>query len=432
MYETNEPIFALATALSPSALAVIRASGDDALEMIRPYFSGKIGDKSNIAHYGSILDKDKSTIDEVVLISYTQNHGYTSEEAFEIMCHGSIAVIKKISTLLKEIGFREALRGEFTYRAFMHGKMDLTEAEAVEELVKTKSENGRKEAVKRLGGSIKKEVGEIRAELLNMEAGLEVYLDYGEDEIIDDFVFPEERVNSLIDRLKRLYSTYSASRLYSEGAKVVIAGSTNAGKSSLFNALLKENRAIVSETAGTTRDYIEAECNINGFSVRLFDTAGLRDTSSLIEKEGINRSYSLMDESDLIMYVLDIGEEEPKEKDKKTIYIHSKRDISKCDGISFSSLTGEGIADVVGEIEKALSSLTKKGEDVPLIESERQALCLKETIEALEKARENKEESIDIVALFFQEALTSCAEITGEITNDEILEELFSSFCLGK
>ena len=432
-YTTEEPIYALATPFSPSALAVIRTSGTDAISLVQKVFKGRLTDRPNgTAVHGWIVDKNREKVDEVVALVYNHGHGYTGEEAVEIMCHGSLPVIKKVSTTLEEAGFRLALKGEFTYRAFLGGRMDLTEAEAVEELVSAKGERGRKDALSRLSGSIKNEADKAKDEIINILASLEVQLDYGEDDIPEEWIFPIERVDAIINRLEKIRGTYASSRLYSQGAKVVLAGSTNAGKSSLFNALLKENRAIVSSVAGTTRDYIETECEMNGIPVRLFDTAGLRSSGDEIEKEGILRSKELMDEADLVVYVLAPGEVEPKEKMENAIYIHSKSDIAPGEGITFSSITGEGLDKVVDAITTFLSRDKRSVSDVPVIESERQERKLGETIDALKDAEKARDCSVDIIALYFQSALSALSELTGETTSDDILEVLFSSFCLGK
>lgn len=432
-YTTEEPIYALATPFSPSALAVIRTSGTDAISLVQKVFKGRLTDRPNgTAVHGWIVDKNREKVDEVVALVFNHGHGYTGEEAVEIMCHGSLPVIKKISTTLEEAGFRLALKGEFTYRAFLGGRMDLTEAEAVEELVSAKGERGRKDALSRLSGSIKNEADKAKDEIINILASLEVQLDYGEDDIPEEWIFPIERVDAIINRLEKIRGTYASSRLYSQGAKVVLAGSTNAGKSSLFNALLKENRAIVSSVAGTTRDYIETECEMNGIPVRLFDTAGLRSSGDEIEKEGILRSKELMDEADLVVYVLAPGEVEPKEKMENAIYIHSKSDIAPGEGITFSSITGEGLDKVVDAITTFLSRDKRSVSDVPVIESERQERKLGETIDALKDAEKARDCSVDIIALYFQSALSALSELTGETTSDDILEVLFSSFCLGK
>ena len=432
-YTTEEPIYALATPFSPSALAVIRTSGTDAISLVQKVFKGRLTDRPNgTAVHGWIVDKNREKVDEVVALVFNHGHGYTGEEAVEIMCHGSLPVIKKISTTLEGAGFRLALKGEFTYRAFLGGRMDLTEAEAVEELVSAKGERGRKDALSRLSGSIKNEADKAKDEIINILASLEVQLDYGEDDIPEEWIFPIERVDAIINRLEKIRGTYASSRLYSQGAKVVLAGSTNAGKSSLFNALLKENRAIVSSVAGTTRDYIETECEMNGIPVRLFDTAGLRSSGDEIEKEGILRSKELMDDADLVVYVLAPGEVEPEEKMENAIYIHSKSDIAPGEGITFSSITGEGLDKVVDAITTFLSRDKRSVSDVPVIESERQERKLGETIDALKDAEKARDCSVDIIALYFQSALSALSELTGETTSDDILEVLFSSFCLGK
>ncbi len=432
-YTTDEPVYALATAYAPSALAVIRASGENSLSLIAPYFSSKLDRTvTNSAVHGFLQDESGEKIDEVILIKYEKGHGYTSEEAFEIMSHGSLSVIRRISMLLEKAGFRMAQRGEFTYRAFMHGRMDLSEAEAVEELVSARGERGRKGALERLTGSLRRETEKRRKEIINILASLEVHLDYGEDEIIEDWVFPLERVEKIITSLELIASTYRSERIYSQGAKVVLAGGTNAGKSSLFNQLLKENRAIVSPIAGTTRDYLEAQCEMDGIPVRLFDTAGLRESSDEIEKEGIKITQHMIDDADVVVYVLD-GDEEEGEKRDKTIYVHSKRDIThSSSSLSFSSVTGEGIGDVISAITEYLTRESVSFSGVPVIESRRQRDKLNEASLALKEAIKNKDMSVDIIALYFQSALYSLGEIVGETTTDDVLEELFSSFCLGK
>ena len=408
-YETDEPIYALATPYSPSALAVIRASGEGVVSLFKPYFSGRIETaESGKALHGYITDSDGKRIDEVVVIKYSKGHGYTSEEAFEIMCHGSLPVIRNISALLEKAGIREALRGEFTYRAFMHGRMDLTQAEAVEEIVKAKTGKGAGEALER-------------------------QLDYGEDEIPEDWEFPSDKVHGICHRLRAIAGTYRASKLWSEGAVIVIAGRTNAGKSSLYNALLKENRAIVSPIEGTTRDYIESNAEIDGIPVRLFDTAGLRATDEEVEAEGIKRTESLMEKADLIVYVIDPSSDDTAPEDPRIIPVYSRLDIlSKDDALSFSSVTGEGLDKVISAIAEKLTKDLKETEGVPSIDSERQRDKLLETVEALEDAERSMEFGFDVVAMYLQSALTSLGELTGVVTGEDVLDRLFSSFCLGK
>ena len=433
-YATDEPVYALATPYSPSALAVIRASGEGVLSIFQPYFTGRITEApSGKAVHGYVKDECGERIDEVMTVVYRKGHGYTSEEAFEIMCHGSLPVIKEISSLLESLGFREALRGEFTYRAFMHGRMDLTEAEAVEEIVRSRTGKASGEALMRLTGSIRDEAEKAKDEILDILASLEVQLDYGEDEIPEDWVFPTERAAAIRRRLESIAATFRASRLWSEGALVVIAGRTNAGKSSLYNALLKENRAIVSPVEGTTRDYIESDAVIAGIPVRLFDTAGLRETGESVEAEGIRRTEDLMDRADLIVYVIDPASDDTPPDDSRVLAAYSRLDTAgESDGLSFSSVTGEGLDKVIDAIGRKLSEDLTETEGVPLIDSERQRGKLLEAAEALSDAEKSLSFGSDVTAMYLQSALSSLGELTGEITGEDVLDRLFSSFCLGK
>lgn len=434
-YTTGEPIYALATPYAPSALAVVRTSGEKCIEMIAPLFSRKkklLASESNSLLHGFMQDREGNRIDEVVLSVYRASHGYTKEEAVEITMHGSLPAIARLSRALESVGFRQALKGEFTYRAFMNGSMDLTEAEAVEEIVSAKTENAQKDALDRLTGSLSSALVDIKERILNILASLEVYLDYAEDEIIDEWSYPKSEVEDIIEKLERIVSTYSSSRLYQDGAMVVLAGAANAGKSSLFNTLLKENRAIVSSVPGTTRDYIEASVMINGIFCRLYDTAGLRDTEEEIESEGIKRSLSLIDKADLILYITDGSDASlPQETDRVKV-IFSKSDISKKEGLSFSSITGEGIKDVTALISRCLLCGRKRDESVPSINSERQKEDLERCIAILKESMGMTGTSEDIMALCFQSALSSLDGLLGTVTTDDVLDRLFSSFCLGK
>ena len=415
-YETDEKIYALATAYYPSALAIIRTSGEGTIEALSSIFSAKeklLKSKSNTLRHGYLFDREGRKIDEVVLSVYHKGHGYTSEEAVEITMHGSLPLINKLSLTLEEIGFRKALPGEFTYRAFMHGRLDLTEAEAVEEIVSAKS-------------------SDIKSRLVDILSSLEVQLDYAEDEILEEWVYPDDEVKSIIDVLDRVIGTYEASRIYSQGAMIVLAGKTNAGKSSFFNALLKENRAIVSSKEGTTRDYIEAECTLRGLPVRLFDTAGLRAAEEEVEAEGIARSRSLMKEADLVLYITDGSDENLPSCDEKTMVVYSKLDMGRRgEGLSFSSITGEGIGEILDEVERRL--IRHSGYDGSLtIESERQRKDLMECRDILLDSLSHKDVSVDLMALSFQSAIRSLSSLVGEVSSEEILDNLFSKFCLGK
>ena len=437
-YNVDEPIYAPATAYAPSALAVIRLSGKNTIEMLSQAFSSpsrlnKAASKTLV--HGYILDEENVRIDEVVLAVYREGSGYTGEEAVEISCHGSLVVLRRLFTRLEQLGFKRAEKGEFTFRAFMHGRMDLTQAEAVEEIIHSKSEISQEKALDRLSGKLRDSLAGIKTRLVDILASLEVQLDYAEDEIIDEWVFPEAEVSSIISSLKALSSTYGASRIYREGAKVVLAGAANAGKSSLFNLLVKEDRAIVSPVPGTTRDFIETWIDLGGIPVRLFDTAGLRSSDDMVESEGIRRSEALMDDADLIIYLVDPDDALlPEDIDsERTLVVYSKRDKRRmADDLSISSVTGEGVSELIGQVKERLMGLSPQEEGGLSIDSERQYSYLLSCIDALESAERCKDAPVDIMAMFFQSALESLGYITGEVTTEDLLDTLFSKFCLGK
>lgn len=435
-YTTNEPIYALATAYAPSAIAIVRLSGDGVIDLLSSVFDRpeKLKRaKTNTLVYGNLIDKQNSIVDEVMVAVFTKGHGYTGEEALEINAHGSLTGLKRIFLLLESIGIRQAKRGEFTFRAFMHGRLDLTQAEAVEELISSKSIRGQEAALERLEGGLKNRLLAIKNKLINILASLEVQLDYAEDEILEDWIMPKAEINEIINNLNEIVKTYSAGTIYREGAKIVLAGAANAGKSSLFNLLTKENRAIVSPIAGTTRDYIESFTTIHDIPVRLFDTAGLRDSDDLIESEGIKRSEKLINEADLVLLLLAPGEKEEITWKTKTIVVKTKSDLEKGEGLAISTVNGEGISLLLDSIYQELSSKSSESELGAIsIDSERQRDGLVRLVEMLKFILSNENESVDILALFFQSALSILGEITGEVTNEELLDTLFSNFCLGK
>ena len=434
-YTTDEPIYALATPYAPSAIAVVRTSGDNAIEMISRAFSGAkrlLSAQNATLVHGRLRDASGSDVDEVVLAVYRKGHGYTGEEAVEINAHGSLRGLDRIFRLLEELGFRKAKKGEFTYRAFMHGRLDLTQAEAVEELISAKSESVQAAALDRLEGSLKKKLQDIRRRLLMMSASLEVQLDYAEDEILEDWVMPTEELNAIISELSRIRATYDASALWREGAKVVLAGETNAGKSCLYKLLTKEERAIVSPVRGTTRDYLEADTMIHGIPVRLYDTAGLRESDDEIEMEGIRRSERLIRDADLVLYLVAPGDSEEVLWDTPAITVRTKSDLSRGEGLSVSVKSGEGLDELLDEIKRRLTEGRGDFSSSVIIDSERQKDALDRLLSQLEFLVSHGDESYDIIALFFQSALSVLGEITGEVTSEELLDTLFSNFCLGK
>jgi len=432
-YRTDDIIFALATPWGTGALAVIRLSGDTCIQALSPYFRSRTPlteAKSGTAVYGNLAD-----LDRCVITVYRDGHGYTGEEALEISCHGGLQTVKAILEFLQRIGFRQAGRGEFTLRAFMHGKMDLTRSEAVAELIDSRTQKSRNASLQRLDGNLQRLISTLRKEVLEIMATVEVQLDYAEDETEPDLGYPVEETKEVLEQIDRLRRTYSTGKLYSEGARIVLAGPVNAGKSSLFNYMLNEERAIVSPVEGTTRDFIEGQCSIHGIPVRLYDTAGLRESSDVIEEEGIRRSRSLLDAADLILFLAETEKDLDPEITKRSncIVVFTKTDLTGTKGISI--VTGHGLEELYSLIEQKLSEgVPALDEGELVIQSSRQKDCLDRAYDALTAALEhnNLGLGLDIVAVDVKEALDALGEITGEVTTDDILDSIFSRFCVGK
>jgi tRNA modification GTPase len=419
---------------------------------------------------------DHRKIDEVVVSVFRAPKSYTGEDSLDISCHGGIAAGRAVMEALKSaavpgcgaakgsIVFRDALPGEFTFRAFMNGKLDLTRCESVMELVSARTETGRRHAMKRLCGSLETEIGEIKKMLVEVLAATEIYLDYSEDEITADSdtdVSGDEAASSLpkrdialraLDRLAKLAASWQIERLYQEGVTVVIAGRPNAGKSSLINAMLKEDRSIFTETPGTTRDWIEAWVNIEGIPVRLVDTAGLRESDDPVEKIGVERSLRMMDEAEIVLYLIDgvYGfTDEDREfiwLSKKIIFVWNKVDLAPVSGsdgaIGVSAKTGEGITElnaaivalIQGQLCETLQPMAVPDDGIVALGTERQKNLVDTAFAALEEAfmLEANEMPLDIIAPLLREAVNSLGEITGEVSTADILEEMFSRFCVGK
>ncbi len=449
-YDPEDCIAAPATPWAASALAVIRTSGDGSLERVAGVFSRPEAlheAKSGTIVHGYVVDPDDGErIDEVTALVYRKPHGYTGEDAVEIVSHGSLPGIKAILDALGQVGFRRAQPGEFTFRAFLSGKIDLTRAEAVREIVESKSDAAHRLALHRLSGNLQRRMHEVKRRLIEVTGRIELNLDYPEDEVHEtEPAFDAPTVRGLSQELQRLESTYKVGRIYQEGITIVIAGATNAGKSSLFNLFLKEDRAIVSETHGTTRDYIESWITIDGVPIRLYDTAGLRATTEQIEGEGIRRTRELAENCDCVIYLVDsskgIGSDEEELVEslgrERVIMVWSKCDIereSAPDGfIAVSAETGTGFEVLEAEVAKRFARV-ESVEGGLVIESEHQRQCLHEAAESLDRALAAAEQGLplDAIATDVSDALRSLGELTGEVTPENILESIFQRFCVGK
>ncbi|MFP4382660.1 MAG: tRNA uridine-5-carboxymethylaminomethyl(34) synthesis GTPase MnmE [Spirochaetia bacterium] len=448
-FNDEDCITALATPWAPSAVAVIRMSGKGSITRAAALFSpGNLNEwKTNRIGRGVIRDRDGQDIDEVMAAVYRKPKSYTGQDSVEFFCHGSLPVIESVLTELKNQGFRDALPGEFTLRAFLNGKKDLTESEAVNELIQAKTKRAGKYAFSRLNGDIRSIIEDNKKELIKILGDVEIQLDYPEDEVAGGYPDLGE-LDTLKKRLARLAESYAAGRLYQEGSVITIGGRTNAGKSSLFNRLLKEDRAIVSPEHGTTRDYLDAWITVKGIPVRIVDTAGLRKGAGHIEIEGIRRSRELIAASDGIIYVLDAETgmtDEDREflrqhRDSSVLSVWNKVDrfaVDETDSFTrISAVTGKGLE----ELEKKLAEMIMEGAGGsdpggnPVIDSLRQKTLLDRAVLALERAGKGIEEevSLDLLSLDLREALDSLGEITGEVSSADVLEDIFSRFCVGK
>ncbi len=457
-YQTEEPIMALATPMAESAVAMIRTSGKGAISLFKEIFKPwkKLeGAGHKQAVFGKLMDPASGVVvDEVVALVYRDGGGYTGEEAVELMGHGSLPGIQMILKLLSQHGFRQALPGEFTFRAFMNGKLDLTQAEAVHELVKSKSKRGHETALNRLAGTLAKQIDGAKELLIRASSVISLQLDYPGDEIDDEVHLPIVEVREAVTRLKKLLESYEAGKWVREGVRIALCGKTNSGKSSLFNLFLKEDRSIVSNIHGTTRDYLEAWVSLKGLAVQLYDTAGIRQTDDPIEAEGIRRAKEVIDSADLVLYLIDgkMGAnadelEEISYYGDRCLTLWNKIDdplahrLIPPDFVGLSAKTGEGFSALVNWVEKRLTELLKGRETdgAVVIDSLRQKEWLEHAVEALNRVLEEFEAdesglmlALDGIAVEMKEALDALGQLTGEVTSADILNEMFSSFCLGK
>lgn len=464
-YSFDDSIAAIATSLSPSALSVIRTSGKESIQLVAKIFSAKktlLRAAGNTTVHGWILDNGKK-IDEVIVCVYKAPKSFTGENCAEIICHGGIGVTLAVFKTLIKAGFREAEGGEFSFRAFMNGKIDLTEAEAIMEIINSETQTASELAAKRLSGALFTQIENIKQELLTLIAAADVEIEYPEDETGGGNFFSEEALKSIIEKLEAITGSWVSENIFRQGAKAVIAGRTNAGKSSLFNSLIKEERAIVSDIHGTTRDWLETGADFDGIPVRLYDTAGLRFTSDKIEAEGMERSKEIMKTADLILYLIDgsCGIENRDrdflsdvklpclailtKADLQTPYPNLKeqvKEILSSSGIKhavieISSKTGMGIKELVNTArilltENEENAKPRKEVNVTAPGTERQRALAAEACTFLKHAADNLDFPADIILQDMEDAARCLAEITGEYRSGDILEKVFSGFCVGK
>ena len=454
-YRLDDEIAAIATALAPAALGIVRTSGARSIELISRFFSrpnALLQAQGHTLVYGWIHDEGVK-IDEVILCVYRAPKSNTGENAVEILCHGGPGIVKAIYRLCIKYGFRAAERGEFTFRSFIHGKADLTRAEAVREIIDSKTNTAQQKAAGRLSGTVFREIETIKTDLMAALAALEVGIEYPEDEETIADSFDEALLKKPLSALQQLAASWQTEKIYQAGVRLVLAGKTNAGKSSLFNALLKEDRAIVSDIHGTTRDWLEAELDFKGIPAHIFDTAGLRATEDTIEAIGVQRSVELASAADIVLYLID-GTKPPTEEDSAfierntapLIIVQTKADkgqpeplpaaLQRYPAVSLSSKTGAGLdvlIDTVVGLVTADTALPMQNAGVSLgTERQKEAVtaALESTRHALEAGRSGY--PLDAVIQDVEEAVHALGSVTGEVRSDDILDKIFSGFCVGK
>ncbi len=495
-YTPEEPITSIATALAPAALGIVRVSGKNCIELVSKVFSrpkALLEAPGNTLVYGWILDKGGESLplattaatasfsatpspkgsapktsgiaalDEVMLAVYRAPKSFTGEDMVEIFCHGGPSVVTAIQNLMLKIGFRQANRGEYTFRAYINGKTDLTKAEAIKEIIDSHTDVSRSHAAGRLSGSLYKEIDSIKKLIIDTLAAIEVEIEYPEDEETIADSFDRADIETAIRRLQSLVDSWKSEKLYQDGVRVVLAGRTNAGKSSLFNAILKEERAIVSDIEGTTRDWLESWASINGIPVRLFDTAGLRETSDVIEAKGVEISRNLTKDADVVLYLVDsssgINDEDKdfiKNCREPLIVVYTKTDVqtlpdagtactgsfaSKTEdggtgGVScrISSKTGEGMAELYEKITAIITAGNTSEREQAGLGSARQKEAVAEALECTKHAIISADDNytLDAVVQDLEDALDALGEVTGDVTPDDVLGSIFANFCVGK
>lgn len=447
----NDTIVAISTTTGVGAISIIRLSGPESLEIVSKVFTKDISKAlSHTIHYGHIKDKEE-IIDEVLVSVMRSPKTFTREDIVEINCHGGVAPTNKVLEVLLKNGARLAQPGEFTKRAFLNGRIDLLEAEATMDLISSKTDKARKMSINTLTGETSNLIKDLRNDLVGIISNIEVNIDYPEYEDIE--VLTNEKllpsINSFKEKLENIIKKSEDSRVIKEGIKVGIIGRPNVGKSSLLNSLLEEEKAIVTDIPGTTRDIVEGTIVLGGIILNIIDTAGIRDTDDVVEKLGVEKSMSIIDTADLVIFILNNNEvlsEEEKELLKKLesvkkIIVINKIDLAnKLDKSTLGNYIEVSVKEKVGisKIKEEIIRLFNLGEleteDMTYLSNARSIALLNKAKDSIEEAANEiaMHSPIDIVEFSLKDAWNSLGEIIGETYTDELLDELFSRFCLGK
>lgn len=446
-------IAAISTPMGNGGVGIVRISGDDALNIVlkifKPLKKGAI--KPFSFKLGNIIDEKNNTVDQVLVSYFKAPKSYTGEDVCEINCHGGNVAVNRVLELLLNNGAVLAEGGEFTKRAFLNGKLDLTQAEAVIDLINSKSEKENKASVKQLEGKLGEEIRDIKDEIISLLADIEANIDYPEYEDIEEV--RREKIEAILEKqIKRLHmleDSFNSGKILKNGIMTAIVGKPNVGKSSLLNLLLKEDRAIVTEIAGTTRDTIEESVNIKGITLRLIDTAGIRNTEDVVENIGVEKSKKVLNDAELVLFLIDGSKgflSEDKEileeiGDKNHIILINKIDLQNEEIsiddeniIRISAKTGEGMTLLENKIEELFNLKNLDSENELIITNIRHKDLLNKAKNGLNTAKETISTGlpIDMISINIKTAITSLGEILGESVSEDVLNKIFEKFCVGK
>lgn len=463
MIDRDSTICAISTAAGVGGIAVIRVSGPDAIGIVDGIFSFSKSKKlkdcpTHVLKYGVIADGNE-TIDDVVCAIFKNGKSYTGEDTIEISCHGSIYIQKKIIELLLRNGCKMAGHGEFTQRAYLNGRMDLSQAEAVADLIASTSAKAHHIAVKQMKGGFSNELMQLRMSLLEFVSLIELELDFSEEDVeFADRAKLRELIAAIEQRVSKLANSFKAGNAIKNGIPVAIVGETNVGKSTLLNLLLGEERAIVSDIHGTTRDTIEDTLQIDGYTLRLIDTAGIRNTDDAIENLGIQRSYKMMEQADIVILIVDASRDEneivkfinaQQLQDKLVLLLFNKSDICEQDklnrllnneynfnatALSISAKNGVGKEAIESALARFAESIAGEDNDI-IVTSARHYAALCDALSSIDRVKEGLDTNLsgDLISRDIHDILDALASITGgEITTDEVLGNIFKHFCIGK
>jgi tRNA modification GTPase len=456
----NNTIAAVATSPGVSGIGIVRVSGKNSIEIAEKIFKSNNGNKlshleSRKLYYGWIVDPNtEKKVDEVLIVYMKGPNTYTREDIVEINCHGGVVSVEKILKLLLDKGARIAEKGEFTKRAFMNGRIDLTQAEAVMDLISSKTKNSFEISLHQLEGRLSKEINILRKMLMDMTAQIEVNIDfpeYDEEQMTMDKIYNISR--EILYKIDKLIKSSETGKIYKEGIRTLILGKPNVGKSSLMNYLLNENRAIVTDIPGTTRDTIEEFINLAGVPLRIIDTAGIRNTEDIVEKIGVQKALEKIDEADLILMVFDASrgvEEEDKMilnkiKDKKVLYLLNKTDLNskinfgeftdiENEIIKISILNNEGLEKIENRVKEEFLKGTLNVEEDVIVSNLRHKNLLENARKSINEVMKSIDNSmtLECVEVDIMDTLEYLGEITGESVKDDLIDKIFAEFCIGK